>query len=107
MYPLRRSLPPSLHHSSPCSPAGDACSFARSQRLGFKVKGTFYSFNTNHAVCEFRRVRACLLKPPFVGGFRRWLESVLGQLARPLGRRHGLRYPLYGARGFTVWGLLS
>ena len=26
-------------------------------------------------------MRACLLKPPFVGGFRRWLEPVFRQLA--------------------------
>ena len=37
---------------------------------------------------EFRRVRACLLRPPLAGGLRRWLEPVWGSslIARPAPR---------------------
>ena len=49
-------------------------------------------------------MRACLLKPPFVGGFRRWLEPVFRQLADRSADAAG-----YGIRAMAPaacsWGL--
>ena len=51
-------LPPSLPSSSPCSPARDACSFARSQRLGFKVWG-----GNHKSGARFARSRPAVTRP--------------------------------------------
>ena len=51
-------LPPSLPSSSPCSPARDACSFARSQRLGFKVWG-----GNHKSEARFARSRPAVTRP--------------------------------------------